>query len=541
MIGAVTSPRKPRRWQGEVLPLLRAHLRDPAQGPCVVVAATGSGKSWVQAELTRLAVDAAPHGGVVVYATSRTSLVKQIGKDLRAVLPGRVGRYDGHQKRVTGYPAVATTYKSMGACISTIQATRGHVWALILDEAHNSAAETVEPLVQALVAGGLRRVYGFSATAFRSRVKETLAIFDTCLYRYEFAQALEDGILVPYRYITREGDAVEGVDGLIAMVRDTNALSYGAGLVTCRTIEESETLAAQLTEAGIRARAVSSATGRKILVEVERAFLAGTLDCIVSPRLVSEGYDFQPLKWVALHAPCKSRVLMVQTIGRGLRSVDPKRYPEAVARWGEMRECLVLDPHDQLGKVGIRHEPALGAREEEPENKPRKAREERESPLPRSGYLPPTEGPAAWASMLLEWAWQQPHLRPFVGDPLKRRTGHVTRPMRKAAEEMGQILLAPKDPQQYLTARALSDACRQKRAWLERHRQWRYLLDGLQLVDLWGYDPKGAGASRRMDAEVILRAAKVLQDYLTAERAAGRPGRLELPDWLVPVKTEDVA
>jgi hypothetical protein len=54
--------------------------------------------------------------------------------------------------------------------------------------------------------------------------------------------------------------------------------------------------------------------------------------------VATEGWDCQPVSCVGLLRPCSYKSTMIQMIGRGLRKVDPERYPGVVKD-----DCIVLD------------------------------------------------------------------------------------------------------------------------------------------------------------------------------------------------------
>jgi hypothetical protein len=54
--------------------------------------------------------------------------------------------------------------------------------------------------------------------------------------------------------------------------------------------------------------------------------------------LLTEGYDSQPVSCVGILRPMLHRSTFIQAVGRGLRRVDPERYPGIVKT-----DCVVLD------------------------------------------------------------------------------------------------------------------------------------------------------------------------------------------------------
>lgn len=514
------------RWQEECLALLRQRVISPTV-PGIVQAVTGSGKSICQAKLVQLLVSTLPKDQITFVATSRRVLVEQLFKDVSEhVAKQMLGYYFGDGKRYLGKRTIFTTYASLTDCVRAVTSQGGKVGAVLLDEAHNTGSEATNDWLMEQVSGGLKRVYGFTATDFRGNPKERLQWCTERIYSYPYDRAIADGVIVPYVYKARAGDVVDTDDDIIQMILATDATRYGAGLVTAKSIEDAKSFAARLSEAGLLARHVASDLGRRVIPEVEEGFRSGAILAITSPRLVAEGYDYPPLKWMCFRAPLtvQGRVLAIQTVGRVLRRVRPQKFPAEVRRWGAMEEALVLDPRESFSRIGIRHDPALGPIEEEVEPEPtRPEKEAQEVSLqePKPDHLDSVEEAVAWARGVLMWASQGAAVSPLAAclSPSRAKDATpsaVSGVQGKFARECRSVL--------YSVAKIN-----------EPHR--RLLFEGLVLVEHWARSEEGMGRWRH--AAAVLQVADTLVAWFCGAKQGqpqlfGRGQPLTIPDHVLP-------
>lgn len=68
------------------------------------------------------------------------------------------------------------------------------------------------------------------------------------------------------------------------------------------------------------------------------AFDRGEIQVLINVMVLTEGWDCQPVSCVLLLRPASYKSTMIQMIGRGLRTVDPDRYPGIVKD-----DCIVID------------------------------------------------------------------------------------------------------------------------------------------------------------------------------------------------------
>lgn len=214
------------------------------------------------------------------------------------------------------------------------------------------------------------RRLGVTATPFRSNEKERLRLFTRVVYRYPPADALRDGVIVPWRFIPWEGDDTP-IDRACAemIVALGGRATRGPGVVNAANIEDAEAYCGFLANYGLEARPIHSklsAAEQKANVEALRT---GAIDCLVHVSMLVEGVDYPWLRWGCFRREVGARVRFIQELGRYLRA-----YPGKT-------EALILDPHNLADAFQVTYEEALGWVDDEDEGdgeQERKEREERE-------------------------------------------------------------------------------------------------------------------------------------------------------------------
>jgi superfamily II DNA/RNA helicase len=114
---------------------------------------------------------------------------------------------------------------------------------------------------------------------------------------------------------------------------------YAAGrpfLCFSVTVRHAENIARIFRDAGIAVEAISGSMTTEERVRTLEDFESGKLQGLVNCGILTEGYDFCPTSCIILARPTKSRALVVQKIGRGLRLAPGKS------------DCIVLDITDNI-------------------------------------------------------------------------------------------------------------------------------------------------------------------------------------------------
>lgn len=350
------APRPPRAWQAEALPLVMQAIRDNRKG--IVGVVTGGGKSILQAELVHLAVPKAERlGRCVVVVAPRQALVRQLSRTIgERVGHELVGCYFSRVKEADRLVVVCCA-ASLGRLEGVLAEAGRRCSLLIVDECHSSEARDLQAAIAAI---DPLRVVGFTATPYRSDKRESLGLFDEVVYRYGYDEALRDGVLVPFVPINWDGEGEPDTDRVV--VDMIKAHGHGPGIVSALDIEDAEAHAVYLTANGIPARAIHSKQDEEERAVLLERLRVGELRALVHVALLAEGVDLPWLRWLALRRPTKARVRFVQELGRVLRVVSHHEpwAADDLARWGEKRHAMILDPHDALGALGLKHPDQLG-------------------------------------------------------------------------------------------------------------------------------------------------------------------------------------
>ena len=89
---------------------------------------------------------------------------------------------------------------------------------------------------------------------------------------------------------------------------------------------------------GFVSETISSETPKAERKAILKSYDRGEIQALMNPMLLTEGWDSQICGCVGLLRPSSHKSTMIQMIGRGLRKVDPKRYPGVIKT-----NCKVLD------------------------------------------------------------------------------------------------------------------------------------------------------------------------------------------------------
>lgn len=328
----------PRRWQSEALPLALASIRARDRG--VVSAIMGAGKSRLQAEIC------ASGKGRVLLTVPTVALVEQMAATLQERCPGEVGRYYTDAKQ----PDKRITVCCMPSVPSLVNRPDWQPPALwIADEAHRTESATILATYAKMAP---KSAIAFTATPFRAKRSEELSLWSREVYVYGAADAMRDGVVVPFRQVPWLGK--DGVDVTTATIEMIKSAAQGPGLVNATSIDDAETCAAQLSRHQVRAQAVHSRLDRQTVGARLAALKSGELACLVHVNMLTEGVDLPWLRWLAMRRPTRSKVRFCQEVGRVLRAFPGKT------------DALLLDPMDLLGRFSLTYQAILEGMAAEP-------------------------------------------------------------------------------------------------------------------------------------------------------------------------------
>lgn len=233
---------------------------------------------------------------------------------------------------------------------------------VVTDEAHHSAASSYRKIYErarALNSGVM--FLGVTATPNRGDKKALKGIYDNVADQITLGELIATGALVrPRTFVVDIGvrDDLQKVRRTasdfdmteVAKIMDRQILNDQivakwkeiAGdrqtVVFCSTIEHAQHVTAAFVSAGVSARQVDGDMPDAQRRQVLTTFDHGDFQVVVNVAVLTEGWDCQPVSAVVLLRPSSYASTMIQMVGRGLRRLDPERYP------GRRKDdCIVID------------------------------------------------------------------------------------------------------------------------------------------------------------------------------------------------------
>ncbi len=283
------------------------------------------------------------------------------------------------------------------------RAPMGAVSHLVIDECHRAPADSYQAIIaDARAANPGLKLLGLSATPERGDGRSLRKIFSNIAFHLPTAALIRRGILVRPRAFTIDLGVSDGLErvGAAAGEFDMDAAAEVLNravvneavvehwreraaerrtIAFCATVTHAEAVAAAFRAAGITAGTVTGEMPAKERAALLARFDRGEVRVLTNCMVLTEGFDSQPVGCIAVLRPMLHRGTFVQAIGRGLRKVDPERFPGVVKT-----DCVVLDFAGAAQRHGsIEHDGTLAEDEDaEPGQAPYKTCPDCEAEVP---------------------------------------------------------------------------------------------------------------------------------------------------------------
>jgi superfamily II DNA or RNA helicase len=346
----------PRDYQQEAV--TAARTQTDAHGNTILVLPTGAGKTAVAGFY--ICEETEAHRDTRVLVLQHTD--ELIEQNLAAI------------GKVTGLPATVVKAErddwSGNLVFGSVQ-TLGRpnrrkamqpVTHLVIDECHRAAAESYQGIIaHARLLNPEVKLLGLSATPSRGDGRSLRKSFNNISYQLKIGTLIARGLLVPPKTFTIALGIDDELAGLDATAGDfdmreaskllnrqiLNETVVGhwkeraadrRTIFFCATVEHADAVAAAFRSAAITAETVSGEMPARDRADLIARFDRGEVQVLTNCMVLTEGFDSQPVGCIGILRPMLHKGTFIQAIGRGLRRVDPERYPGIVKT-----DCIVLD------------------------------------------------------------------------------------------------------------------------------------------------------------------------------------------------------
>ena len=345
-----------RDYQSRSISMLYDWFRQNSGHPCLVLP-TGSGKSWIIAELCRDAITNWPDTRILMLTHVKELIEQDLDKLLALWPDAPVGVYSASiGRKELARPITFAGIQSIRGKADKI----GHADLIIVDECHlisHKAEGGYRKLIAELEAiNPSLRVIGLTATPFRlghGMITDKPALFDDLVEPATIEYLVYNGYLAPLRskltdarlsvvgvhrrggeYIESElQKAVDKNDLNERVVQEVISLAgeRKAWLFFCAGVQHAYHIRDALKEQGIAAETITGETSKKERERIISDYKSGKIQALTNANVLTTGFDYPDIDLIAMLRPTLSPGLYVQMAGRGLR---PKSHTD---------HCLVLD------------------------------------------------------------------------------------------------------------------------------------------------------------------------------------------------------
>lgn len=348
-------------------------VKDGIRRPAVVLA-TGGGKTVVLASLIPKLTFDDPRKRKILVLAHKEELVRQLHATISRMNPQLNVQIDMQKSIPTADADVI-----IGSVMTLVRLTRLHRYdplefgAIVLDECHHAVANSWTKILNffgALDEKSKMLILGFTATLERADGKKLEDVFEAIVFERSLRTMVEKKELCDIKFSTIKtdvnftnvrmnmGDYVTSLLSKEVNVDEVNLqvtrayiqlrrdIGFKSTLIFCVDIDHCKTLCGVFQENGINAQYVTGETVKYERQAILEDFKNGNLDVLCNVLVFTEGTDIPNIDSLILARPTRSRPLLVQMIGRGLRLHRGKLY------------CHVIDIVSTVG-IGVLSVPTL--------------------------------------------------------------------------------------------------------------------------------------------------------------------------------------
>ncbi|KAL5340366.1 P-loop containing nucleoside triphosphate hydrolase protein [Aspergillus crustosus] len=315
--------------------------------------ATGSGKTVIFTQLIGRIPPRDTTGDKTLIIVHRRELVEQAYRHCQLAYPDRTVEVEMGNRTATGHgDIIIASVRSLTSGDRIAKFNPRRFKLVLVDEAHHIVAPTYRT---ALAHFGLNEkspdspiLVGVSATFSRFDGLKLGAAIDQIVYHKDYTDMISDNWLANAMFTTvqsqadlgrvrkdKSGDFALGSLSKAVNTARTNDITVSAWmanaperkstLVFCVDIEHTKQLTDTFRQSGIDARYITGTTPKATRDEQLDLFRERKFPVLLNCGLFTEGTDIPNIDCVLLARPTRSRNLLIQMIGRGLRLYPGKK------------------------------------------------------------------------------------------------------------------------------------------------------------------------------------------------------------------------
>jgi ATP-dependent helicase IRC3 len=371
-VSQVTSSLRLRAYQEDAI---NAVLRDIKDGKkrLGLSLATGSGKTVIFTHLIDRIAPPNENATQTLILAHRRELVEQAARHCSATYPDKKIDIELGKLKATGTADI--TVASVKSIMSQDRIDKfdpSRFKLILVDEAHHIVAKSY---LDVLAHFGLRHLQpdspilvGVSATFSRFDGLKLGAVIDHITYHRDYVDMINEGWLSDVLFttvlfkdadlrkvkLTGAGDfATASLSSVVNTLPNNRALfdawsercaSRLSTVVFCVNIAHIESLTTMFLDNGIDARYVTGRTPSNDRARTIDAFKAGEFPVLLNCGVFTEGTDMPNIDCIVLGRPTKSRNMLVQMIGRGMRLSEGKKNCHIIDMVTALKTGIVTTP-----------------------------------------------------------------------------------------------------------------------------------------------------------------------------------------------------
>lgn len=366
-----------RSYQEECIEAVLRHL-NLGQKRLGISLATGSGKTVIFSHLIERVPEPTKEAIQTLILVHRRELVEQAARHCQNIYPDKMIEIEMGSRHATGVADI--TVASIQSIMSGDRLRKfdpDRFKLLLVDEAHHIVATRYLDVLkhfrldeesQKIPNNECSALVGVSATFSRHDGLRLGAAIDQIVYHKDYLDMIEGEWLSTASFTTvqsgadlskvrslgKQGDFQTGDLSKAVNNDETNQITVQAWLaqaqdrkatlVFCVDLAHVSSLTAMFRRFGIDARFITSDTPKQIRTERLDAFKKGEFPVLLNCGIFTEGTDIPNIDCVLLARPTKSRNLLVQMIGRGLRLHPGKEGCHVIDMVASLETGIVTTP-----------------------------------------------------------------------------------------------------------------------------------------------------------------------------------------------------